>query len=702
MTEHSPGGDGADLGSAATGGPSGSASGAPVRVLLAGEPFTGAARRIAAELADETVASRLADGDDSVWPASATGAGRARPAPVAGSDPTRPGAAPGRSGPSTGWAGLARRSRPLSGQIAALRERFAVAGAHRVLLVGTPDAVAAARLVAAHSPGSTRLTALDSADPVQLAEALSGELTETVLVIADATGDDPVVGAVAHAVTAVLADEVGPVTLAARTVHLTEPGSPLDTAGAGATARPGDTAGAGDTTPVVITLDADVPGRFGALGPLGLVPAGLAGADVAGLLAGAVPAEEALAADDPDNPALLLAGGLAAARGSVLALRDEVRSPAVTAWLAPLLTAAGLVAVPAAPDETVPPVADGTSGGGDDGDDRRSDNRRSDDRRSDDRRDDRRDDDGRGGGDRRGDNRRRDNRRCDDGDGGRGDDGGDRAGGGDRAETHGDDHDGDDHDGTAPPRVVDVHADGTGAVPRAGDGAVRTDADPGATIVLWQVAAALAARVLGTDPFSPALPTPRTGPAPDGPAFVDEGVAVHAGDWLPSGVDTVAGALDALADVARAEGGHLTVSAWLDPESDASVGVLRAPLSARTGLPVAFGWAPGSRSGDTGAPDRAAHCHLTGGGLDDPDDLADTGLHGPGDDALVAGTAPEPSGMDSLHAAQARAVVEDQRRRGRPVLHLHLADRLTGLVTLARAVQGRAGTDTATLHERGF
>ncbi|MBP2368636.1 hypothetical protein [Pseudonocardia parietis] len=559
MADNTPGGDGADLGSAAAGGRSGAAP-VPVRVLLAGEPFTGAARRIAAELADETVASRLADGDPSVWaPAAASGAARA----------------------GTGWTGLAGRSRPLAGQIAALRERFAVAGAHRVLLVGTPDAVAVTRVVAAHSSGTTRLTALDSADPVQLAEALSGELDETVLVVADPAGDDPVVGAVRHAVCSVLADELGPDVLADRTVHLTEPGSPLDTPGAG---------GSGDTGVVVITLDADVPGRFGTLGPLGLVPAGLAGADVAGLLASAVPAEQALAEDDPDNPALLLAGGLAAARGSVLALRDEVRSPAVTAWLAPLLTAAGLVAVPAAPDEIVPA-------------------------------------------------------------------------GGHASEA-----------GTAPPDVVDVHADGTGVVPGAGDGAVRTDAGPGATIVLWQVAVALAARVLGTDPFAPAPPAPHEGPE-EVPAFVDGGVAVHGGDWLPSGVDTVADALDALADAVRHDGGHLAVSAWLDPESDASVGVLRAPLAARLGLPVAFGWAPGCRSGDTGAPDRAAHCHLTGGGID-PD-----GTEPPG-----AGTAPEPSGMDSLHAAQARAVVSDQRRRGRPVLRLHLTDRLTGLVTLAHAV----------------
>lgn len=315
MDEVTPGGDGADLGSAAAGGPAAPAP-SPVRVRLAGEPFAGAARRIAAELTDETVASRLADGDPSVWGPRAAGAP-----------------------PRTGWAGLATRSRPLVGQVAALRERFAVAGAHRVLLVGTPDAVAAARVVAGTAPDATRLTALDSADPVQVAEALSGELAETVLVVADAAGTDPVVAAVTRVVAAAIAEEVGAQTLAACTVHLTEPGSPLDVP-----ADPG---------PVVVTLDADVPGRFGVLGPLGLVPAGLAGADVPAVLGDAVAAERALAADDPDNPALLLAGALVAGRGSLLALRDVERSPTLTGWLAPLLTAAGLTVVPVPPDEPV-------------------------------------------------------------------------------------------------------------------------------------------------------------------------------------------------------------------------------------------------------------------------------------------------------------------------------------------------------------
>ncbi|MEV1290683.1 hypothetical protein [Pseudonocardia sp. NPDC049635] len=550
------GGDGADLGSAAAGG-SGPGPAAPVRVVLAGEPFASAARRIAGDLAEETVASRVAEGDPSVWPAT-------------------PGA-------GTGWTGLARASRPLAGQVAALRERFAVLGAHRVLLVGTPDAVAVARLVAAGSPDTTRLTALDSADPVQVAEALSGELDETVLVVADPAGDDPVVGAVRHAVASALADEIGVETLDGRTVHLTEPGSPLDTPGAGIT---------------VVTLDADVPARFGALGPLGLVPAGLAGADVAGMLGAAVPAAAALGEDDPENPALLLAGALVAAGRSVLALRDDDRSPALTAWLAPLLTAAGLAAVPTGPGETLP---------------------------------------------------------------------------GPRVT-----------DPAAPVRVVDVHADGTGPAPAPGLGAVRTDASPGATIVLWQVAAALAARALRTDPFSTVAPAPVPGGPDDPPSFVDGGVAVHGDDWLPPGVGTLADALDALAAAADTDG-HLAVSAWLDPESDASVAVLRGPLAARTGLPVAFGWAPGCRSGDTGGPDRAVHCHLTGGG-GDPGGSGGTG------DPFGAGTAPESSGLDSLHAAQARAVVRAQRSRGRPVLRLHLNDRLAGLVTLARALEAGRGT----------
>jgi glucose-6-phosphate isomerase len=540
-----------------------------VRVQLDGDPFSGAARRIAAELADETVASRLADGDPSALPE-----GHAADPSVWGRS------AVGR----LGWVDQPRGSRALVGQIEALRSSFTAAGAHRVLLVAGPAVAAGARALAERS--GARLTVLDSPDPVQVADALAGELAETVLVVADASGDDPVVAAVHRVVAAALADDLASTdgadddpaahaTLAGRTVYLTEPGSPLDERGRA-------------DGSVVITVDADVPERFSALGPFGLVPAGLAGADVGRILASALAAEPELTDDAPDNPALLLAGALVAARGSVLALRGAEDAPGDAACIAQLVSGAGGPLVVATDDdlvEVVEPVAP----------------------------------DGPGGPDALAD----------------------------------------------VPAVVEVqgHGDGPG---------VRVTAEPGARTLLWQIAVAVAARRLGTDPYAEAPAV--ADPGPSEPVVRDGGVEVHANGWLNE-VGTVG---EALAELVRRapDGGHLAVAAWLDPESDASVAVLRGLLARRTGLPTTFGWAPrcwpgeGRRHlGDAphgGSP--GVHCHLSG---DAPGDKEEPAL----------------AELDSLHAAQARSAVAALDERGFPVLRLHLTDRVAGLVTLARAVQ---------------
>ena len=86
---------------------------APVHVHLQGEPFTGAALRVAGELAGETVASRLGEGDPSVW------------GPVddarrdAGGREGTDGGHGGDAGPVVGrdrlgWVPLPRHSRPLA------------------------------------------------------------------------------------------------------------------------------------------------------------------------------------------------------------------------------------------------------------------------------------------------------------------------------------------------------------------------------------------------------------------------------------------------------------------------------------------------------------------------------------------------------------------------------------------------------------
>ena len=541
---------------------------APVHVHLDGEPFTGAALRIAGELAAETVASRLSEADPSVWGPSATD--------------------------RLGWVHLPRVSRPLVGQVRALRETFVSSGAHRVLLIGGPAATAGARALA--EPSAARLTVLDGADPAQVADALAGELADTVLVVADAAGDDPVVAAVHRVVADAVAEELaesgagsGPASadplaraaLAERTVYLTEPGSPLD-----------ERARADGS--VVVTTDADVPERFSAFGPFGLVPAGLAGADVESLLAGAAAAAPLLTADDPDNPALVLAGALVAARGSRLAVRGADDAPAPAGWVAQMVSGARGPLLVVTDDDTglVPPQNPVPS--------------------------------------------------------------------------------------QAPP-VVEVFAGRGGVAAEAG---VRTSGDPGAGMLLWQVAVAVAARRLGGDPFAPA-PAPPGDPGEDAPSFVEGGVEVRAGRWLAPTVDTVGAALAEL--VALVPGrGHLALAAWLDPESDASVAVLRGLLAERTGVPTTFGWAPrswagearrhldpGPRDGDAG-DSPGVHCHLTGG---------------PPDDMPAPGDAPGLTELDSLHAAQARSVVAALDRRGQPVLRLHLTDRVAGLVTLARAIQ---------------
>jgi hypothetical protein len=221
----------------------------------------------------------------------------------------------------------------------------------------------------------------------------------------------------------------------------------------------------------------------------------------------------------------------------------------------------------------------------------------------------------------------------------------------------------------------DLPAVGIGDVPGAG---VATHGSPAQQMATWQHAVAVAGHLLGVDPTD--RPDARATPAPttsDKPAFTEEAVQVHAGDWLPAGTSTVADALRALVGGSNGSNGgggaHLAVHAYLDRIEDASAAVLRAELARRTGLPTTFGWAPrclpGSGQHAKGGPPDARVCQLTA----DPDD---PGLR--------------PDAAAALDAVQQRLAESDAAAlaaRGRPVLRLHFTDRVAGLVTLARAVE---------------
>lgn len=185
--------------------------------------------------------------------------------------------------------------------------------------------------------------------------------------------------------------------------------------------------------------------------------------------------------------------------------------------------------------------------------------------------------------------------------------------------------------------------------------AVSTLGPPAAQVLLWQHAAAVAAHLRG-----PGLPSAGAAVAAAEPRFVDGTVAGHAGDWLPTGTDTVAAAVDALVALGR-PGTHLALHAYLDREGDASVAVLRAELARRTGLVVTFDWAP---RGPRGAAVGTLVCQLTGEPEEDPGHQ-----------------------LNELQQRLARADADALARRGHRVLRLHLHDRLAGLVTVARAVQ---------------
>ncbi|MCO5988269.1 glucose-6-phosphate isomerase [Actinoallomurus spadix] len=210
----------------------------------------------------------------------------------------------------------------------------------------------------------------------------------------------------------------------------------------------------------------------------------------------------------------------------------------------------------------------------------------------------------------------------------------------------------------------------------------------GAQLALWQFAVAVAARVIGVDPFDePALrethtavaallrgtgdgtaPTPVAGE----PALVDGDVEVHGPAELFHGVKDLRGALDA---VLRAvpERGHLAVAAHLDRVADAAAERLRPLLARRLRTaPVAFGWGP-------------RVLHSTGQAhMDGPPGTVVLQLTGAADeDVPVPG---RPYGLSALQLAQAFGDLRALRSRGRTAVRLHLRDRAAGLARLESAL----------------
>ena len=199
------------------------------------------------------------------------------------------------------WTDLHVTSVPLVAQVTSLRDELRGAGLDRVVLCGMGGSSLAPEVICATA--GVPLTVLDSSDPDMVREAIDEDLERTVVVVSSKSGGtvetDSQRRAYEHAF------EVAGIDPATRIVVVTDPGSPLDTEASEKGYR-------------VFYADPEVGGRYSALTAFGLVPSGLAGADIAALLEQADEIAEDVAADDATNPALVLGAllGVANADGA--------------------------------------------------------------------------------------------------------------------------------------------------------------------------------------------------------------------------------------------------------------------------------------------------------------------------------------------------------------------------------------------------
>jgi len=201
------------------------------------------------------------------------------------------------------WVALGRTSRPLVGQVAALRQQLGEQGVDHVVLAGMGGSSLAPEVICAAA--GVELTVLDSSYPDSVRAALADRLHRSVVVVSSKSGSTVETDSQRRAFEGAFTDAgIDPT---ARIVIVTDPGSPLDKQ-----ARAGGYQ--------VINADPGVGGRYSALTAFGLVPSGLAGVDLLALLDEAESVADLLAGDDEANPALRLGAAMAGTQP----LRDKL------------------------------------------------------------------------------------------------------------------------------------------------------------------------------------------------------------------------------------------------------------------------------------------------------------------------------------------------------------------------------------------
>lgn len=224
-------------------------------------------------LVHDLVASRITNGDPTLWGAAAEAEAAVR----------------------LGWVEAVSISRPLVAEITALRSELHSKGVTRVVLAGMGGSSLAPEVIA--QTAGVPLTILDSTAPGQVLAALDEGLADTALVVSSKSGSTVETDSQRRTFEAAFRDlGIDPTE---RIVVVTDPGSPLDVSAREAGYR-------------VFNADPNVGGRYSALTAFGLVPSGLAGVDIDELLNEAEASLLEVAVDSAENPALRLGAAIAA------------------------------------------------------------------------------------------------------------------------------------------------------------------------------------------------------------------------------------------------------------------------------------------------------------------------------------------------------------------------------------------------------
>ena len=493
------------------------------------------------------------------------------------------------------WVSLGRSSRPLLGEVAALRDHLAEQGVDHVVLCGMGGSSLAPEVICATA--GVALTVLDSSNPDSVRAAVADRLERAVVVVSSKSGStvetDSQRRAFKEAFTKAGIDPTG------RIVIVTDPGSPLDEAARADGYR-------------VINADPNVGGRYSALTAFGLVPSGLAGADLERLLDEAESVADLLADDDEANPALRLGaaiGGTQPLRTKLVLVNDGSLIPGFADWAEQL-------------------IAESTG----------------------------------------------------------------KNGTGVLPVVVRDDQDPEVRSPSAQITVARLVADvagiddddtGRSGAPDPARSEIQVSGSLGAQLLLWEVATAVAGRILGINPFDqPDVESAKkatrglleaTGTEPDPAAFTQGVIQVRTlgGDWL-AGATTVAGAVDSLLAQLDPQQGYVAIMAYLDRHTDAALAGARRNIANRTQSPTTFGWGPrflhSTGQYHKGGPATGVYLQITTAPHED--------LAIPGRDFTFGG----------FIAAQAGGDAQVLADRGRPVLRLHLSDHDAGLAQLEEAL----------------